>query len=252
MLNIILSKIKDIFVASQQSTNNTSELNVDTCNIILETLRKEFEADEDRNKHIEDKAKTFITLIGILLTTSGFLIKAIVDNNWYNWLIFFVLMAIVILIISLWKLINIFQASDFERINIDPLVKLKEMSVAPEIVSSRLVATYEKALLENRKTVDAKINYFDSGITFIKVSIGIFLVVFVIVAIENTDYYQKNAPDKKSEAVNHNLRALPFADGQVFLNNTTGRPNVEITLPHQQRIRIEYTPAMQKQKEVKK
>lgn len=171
--------------------NSISEYNNDTVNLILDVIKDEYKAEDDRNIHIEDKAKSLVTLSGLLITLCLGIIKAIHDYNWFDWLILFLLFVVILLVITIWKLLQILKVTGFHRINFNHITTNSAMRDKAPDVCSRLIVTYEEAILKNRSVIDKKMSDFRYSVSLIEGSIFIILFVVILISIQNTDYVEK-------------------------------------------------------------
>lgn len=192
-------------LSEKQHANKNTNFNEDTTKTILEVAKSEYINENERNKHIEDKAKSLITLSGVLITMSLSIIKAINDNGWFAFLVFVLLIIVVFLVIAIWMLLQMFKMREFHKIPLSAIITNIEMHKDNCEVMANLSVSYEEATIKNRALIDDKITSFNKSVGFVEVSILLLIIISAIIALQNTDYVQNKIQSNKSHStVNSN------------------------------------------------
>lgn len=199
MVKTFIEKLTNCLSDRQdKAKQQPNDYNEDTTKTILEAAKSEYQNENDRNKHVEDKAKSLITLSGVLITISLSIIKAINDNGWFGFLVFALLLIVIFLVIAIWMLLQMLKMQDFHKIKLDSIVLNSEMKKSNSEVMANLSVSYETSIIENRKIIDKKVKAFNKSIRIVEYSIILLIFISTIIALQNTDYVQnKFKPDKE-------------------------------------------------------
>jgi len=158
--------------------------NPETVKTVLNVIQKEFESEENRNKHIISKVQIMLTIAGILLTAITFLLKIVFEQNWHTKLTVPSLIIIMFLIIgAIILFLHVIRVKTFERIKYEALVSNIELEKDPIDVESRLITTYDDALKENVIVVDSMINIFKVGTRLIQISVCLLSIILLLILI---------------------------------------------------------------------
>lgn len=158
--------------------------NPKTVKTVLNVIQKEFESEENRNKHIMSKVQIMLTIAGILLTAITFLLKIVFEQNWHTKLTVPSLIIVMFLIIgAIILFLHVIRVKTFKRIKYEALVFSRELEKDPIDVESRLIATYEDALKENVIVVDSMIKIFKVGTLLIQISIYMLSIILLWILI---------------------------------------------------------------------
>lgn len=177
------------------STNNSnakqSEYNEDTVKTILEMAKSEYANEIERNKHVEDKAKFFITFSGILITICLAIIGAIKENDFFA-LPFFSLIIIVGFSFNSMRIFSkILTIRTFHILPLNKLITCSEMKKDNSTVMAALAVSYEEAVNKNNKVIDEKIQIFNKGINSVQFVILLLIVIVVSIICSETDFVKK-------------------------------------------------------------
>ncbi|MBM4053277.1 MAG: hypothetical protein FJ264_01105 [Planctomycetes bacterium] len=158
--------------------------NPETVKTVLNVIQKEFESEENRNKHIVSKVQIMLTVAGILLTAIIFLLKTVFEQDWYKCLnASLLLLAMFVIIVAILLFLNVIRVKTFQRIGYEKLVFNTELEKEPTEVESRLISTYEEALKMNIRVVDELVDTFKKGTFLIGVSVYMLSVVLFVILI---------------------------------------------------------------------
>lgn len=158
--------------------------NPETVKIVLNVIQKEFESEENRNKHIISKVQIMLTVASILLTAIIFLLRAVFEQDWHRYLTTPLLVfAMFVIIGAILLFLNAIRVKTFQRIDYGKLIFNTELEKEPEEVGGRLIATYEDALKMNVRVVDELVDTFKKGTFLIEASVCLFAAVLFVILI---------------------------------------------------------------------
>ena len=188
----MLDNITAIFINNESNNGvantNDSDLDCDTVNNILSVVKDEYNSEDERNRHIEDKAKSLITLAGLLITVCIGIIKIVYDYKLHDYILLALLLSILISTVIISVLLKVIMVTGFSRLEISNFTKTSEMKKKSSYVSSRLVATYEEAINKNRSVVDNKIKYLSGSINGLVFTLSMMFIIVFIILIQRSGY----------------------------------------------------------------
>ncbi|WP_145039811.1 hypothetical protein [Paenibacillus sp. Y412MC10] len=165
-------------------TNNQSPLNLDSCNVILDTAKTVYNEEYDRFKQIETKTGVTIGFVGVLF---GFFLTYLnsvkITSNDVGYLIYtfgirFII--IVLLAISALRFINAIKVGKFDQINIDNVVDTEVARKPPDELILSVAATYQEVIQKNEEKINKKTDKYNNGLKFMVYGFLLFLVYFCI------------------------------------------------------------------------
>ncbi|OMF73014.1 hypothetical protein [Paenibacillus glucanolyticus] len=159
-------------------------LNLDSCNVILDTAKTVYNEEYDRFKQIETKTGVTIGFVGVLF---GFIITYLttikLGNNDAGYLIYtfgirFVI--VTLLAISALKYLGAIKVGKFEQIDIDEVVDTRLASRPPEELTLTIAATYLKVIKENEEKINQKTDKYNDGLKLMVSGFLLFLIYFFL------------------------------------------------------------------------
>ncbi|KKO54492.1 hypothetical protein [Paenibacillus sp. DMB20] len=127
-----------------------NSLNLESCNVILDTAKTIYNEEYDRFKQIETKTGVTIGFVGVLFGFFlNYLISAKLNSNDVGYLIYafglrFII--IVLLTVSALKFISAIKVGEFDQINIDNVVDTNLAKEPPESLTLSVAATYQDVI----------------------------------------------------------------------------------------------------------
>ncbi|EGG35253.1 hypothetical protein [Paenibacillus sp. HGF5] len=165
-------------------TEDQLPMNLDSCNVILDTAKTIYNEEYDRFKQIETKTGVAIGFVGVLF---GFFLTYLnsvkITSNDVGYLIYtfglrFII--IVLLTISALKFMNAIKVGEFVQVKLDRIVDKNTARMPPEEVTLSVAATYQEVIQSNEKKIDRKTDKYKDGLKFMVYGFLLFLVYFCL------------------------------------------------------------------------
>lgn len=169
---------------------NPREDELQNTQLMLDVAKNEYSSERERKRDLETRAGILIALVGVLigivLTTLDFSLVLKYKNIYavigMFLLWFFILIAIILLLISLFQFIKVLKVQQYGAIDlsfIDDQYRNEEaLGFQFEIADS-----YKEIIIHNRALNEEKVIKYNWGINFFKYAMVIYLPLIIIVSI---------------------------------------------------------------------
>lgn len=199
-------------------------------NLVFDILQKEYEAEEERNKHLETKAQMMLALAGIVTSAIMLLLKIVIEIKHY-----IVLIAIVTLIsftisligYAIYLLLGTLKIRKFQRIDDDILINLDIRNLKEEDIKFELIQDYKKGINASNEILENKVNAIKYGSNILEVAIIIFVMSYLVILFnvytERKDIMANDKSDKNG-SVNNQGKEDNTRNGNIgHFNYETGK-----------------------------
>ena len=159
------------------------EVNIDSVKAILDTVRKEYDYEQDRSKSIDSRASTFLTISAtafalvcniIKLPTNYILIHSMILICVYT-------LTLLSLLITVLLFARTLMSKPYKRYKIGDLNSYNVMSSSSNELAPVIISTLCKLIDENSKVNDQKIKYYNLAIVLLIISMFLIGVTTILV-----------------------------------------------------------------------
>ncbi|ACH38923.1 hypothetical protein Gbem_1909 [Citrifermentans bemidjiense Bem] len=151
---------------------------------IFPTLQKEYEGEENRNKHLETKVQVLLAVSGVLASALMLLLKAIVDSAGPKATILIILShSFLFLIAAIISFLLAFRIKTFKQIAHNALLSDKAFQMDKQEVMYNLSHDYYECIKYNAEAAGSKVRLIKFGSVLMIISI-----IFLVIAFGHISY----------------------------------------------------------------
>jgi len=144
---------------------------------IFSTLQKEYEGEENRNKHLETKVQVLLAVSGVLASALMLLLKAIVDSTSPKSVVLIVIsLSFILLIAAITSFLLAFRIKTFRQIAHSALLSTNAFRMDKKEVMYNLSHDYHECIKHNAEATGSKVKLIKFGSILMIISI-VFLVI---------------------------------------------------------------------------
>lgn len=164
--------------------SNTEKPYHDGIETIFSTLQKEYEGEENRNKHLETKVQVLLAVSGVLASALMLLLKAIVDSTGPKATVLVVLShSFLFLIAAIISFLLAFRIKIFKQIAHSALLTEEACKMEKHEVMYKLSHDYHECIRYNAEATGSKVRLIKFGSVLMITSI-----IFLVIAFGHISY----------------------------------------------------------------
>lgn len=181
---------------------NTEKPYNDGIETIFTTLQKEYEGEENRNKHLETKVQVLLAVSGVLASALMLLLKAIVDSAGPKATVLIVLShSFLFLIAAIISFLLAFKIKTFRQIAHNALLSKEAFQMDKQEVMYNLSHDYYECIRYNSEATGSKVRLIKVGSVLMIISIAFLVIVFGhmsynIISKERSNFMAKDNENK--------------------------------------------------------
>jgi hypothetical protein len=167
---------------------------------IFSTLQKEYEGEENRNKHLETKVQVLLAVSGVLASALMLLLKAIVDSTGPKATVLIVLShSFVFLIAAIISFLLAFRIKIFRQIDHSALLTKEACKLEKQEVMYKLSHDYHECIIYNAEATRSKVRLIKFGSVLMIISIAFLVIVFGHISYNIINKERSNCMAKDNE-----------------------------------------------------
>lgn len=156
---------------------------MDSVNAILDTVRKEYDYEQERSKSIDSRASTFLTISATAFALVCNIIKLPIDyTSGYSVIMIEVyILTLISLLFTVFLFARILMTKPYKRYRKKDINSYTTMSRPPNELIPEIVSTLSKLIDENSEVNDGKIKNYNLAIKLLFISMLLIGVTTILV-----------------------------------------------------------------------